>query len=231
MTPKPTRRRAPRAEDVIAVTVLAVLAFTVWLAVQVVGLHNSLDTSNAARDALAAQVQHLGASPVAGPPGSRGAPGPAVTGPSGPSGPPGAQGPSGSPGASASPIPGPIGPAGSPGPVSTVPGPSGSPGATGASGAQGAPGPAGADGKDGAPGKDGTNGRDGANGAPPAGWTYTDPAGQTYTCSPVAGFDPQSPRYACTADQPAPPPSASHSLLGVVALASTAAYRRRLSTS
>lgn len=125
---------------------------------------------------------------VQGVPGAAGEPGP--SGPPGPPGPTGAVGPSGSPGP-ASTVPGPAGPAGPPGADSTVPGPAGPPG------------PAGQD------GKDGTNG---APGQPPAGWTWTDPQGRTYSCLPVTDFDPQAPRYQCTADStPSPTPSPSPS--------------------
>lgn len=177
--------------------------------------------------ALRAQVQSEGKTPVA--------PDPSKAVPSLPDrtevpvpipGPKGDKGDQGAPGA-----------AGSPAPVITP-----SPGATGAAGAQGAPGKDGAngqdglpgkDGQDGAPGKDGTNGvdgRDGAAGQPPAGWTWTDPSGQSYACSPVDGFDPAAPRYACTADATAtPPPTDSTNtsgILGVGMLAATATYRK-----
>jgi hypothetical protein len=222
-----------------AVGVIGGIGALAWIVITIQGLSHDLQTANAARDQLAQQVQQLGGKPVAGPPGSRGEPGPAVVGPSGAPGSPGVAGSPGVPGrtgASASPVPGPSGPAGSPGANSTIPGPAGSPGAVGA---QGVPGVAGADGKDGSPGKDGTNGaagtngRDGTNGAPPAGWTYTDAAGQSYTCSPVAAFDPTSPRYTCAADT-APPPTPSPSAgaaarsgaVGVGMLAASAMYRR-----
>jgi hypothetical protein len=119
-------------------------------------------------------------------------------------GPPGPPGPAGAP---ASPVPGPSGP---PGPAaSPVPGPAGSPGVQGPPGVgeTGPAGPAGPAGKDGQNGKDG---QDGTPGQPPAGWTYTDPAGVSYTCSPAPGFNPSSPRYTCSPDPtPSPSPSAS----------------------
>ncbi|MEU6979556.1 collagen-like protein [Streptomyces sp. NPDC046371] len=127
------------------------------------------------------------------------------------------------------PIPGPKGDKGDKGepgaaaPTPTpVPGPSGQPGSTGPTGA---PGQDGAAGRDGTDGKDGTPGRDGSNGAdgrPPAGWTYTDPQGVTYTCTPADGFDPAAPRYTCTATAPADPtpPTPRRTLIsGLVALA------------
>lgn len=158
---------------------------------------------------LRAQVQAAGRTPVAPDPAQavKGLPDRAevpvpIPGPPGPQGPAGAPG---SPAPSVSPIPGPSGP---PGPGSTVPGPAGSPGAD--STVAGPPGPAGPSGvgQDGKDGTDGTNGRDGTNGQPPAGWTWTDPAGVTYTCSAVDGFDPAAPRYTCTPDStPTPPPT------------------------
>lgn len=195
----PAVPRDRRTDAAFAAGVVIALAVLAWVVITMQQLSHDLSTSNSARDALAHQVQQLGASPVAGPPGSRGKPGATVTGPSGPPGSPGEQG---EPGAAASPEPGPTGPtgpAGSPGADSTVPGPEGSPGVAGA---QGVPGPAGPAGQD---GKDGTDGKDGSNGSPPAGWTYTDPAGQSYTCSPVDAFDPSSPRYTCAPDAATPP--------------------------
>lgn len=220
----PARSRLRDDARYAALAMVAVGLFA-WLIIWVQGLSNDLSQANAARDALARQVQGLGASPVAGPPGSRGEPGPAVTGPSGP------PGPQGSPGAAASPVPGatgPAGPKGSPGAA----GPSGSPGPAGADGQsiQGEPGPAGPQGDPGPAGAAGADGKDGANGSPPAGWTYTDPSGVAYTCSPVGDFDPSAPRYTCTPDATASPtPTGSPSssgLLGVGMLAGTATYRR-----
>jgi len=223
-----------RGDAAFAVGVVAAVGVLAWIVITMQGLSHDLRSANAARDALAQQVQGLGASPVAGPPGSRGEPGPAVVGPSGPAGSPGAAGRAGT---SASPVPGPSGPAGragSPGADSTVPGPTGAAGAPGAdSTVPGPKGDQGVAGVDGAPGKDGTDGapgKDGTNGSPPAGWTYTDPSGVAYTCSPAAGFDPTAPRYTCTADAAATPtPSGSPTssgILGVGMLAATAAYRR-----
>lgn len=98
----------------------------------------------------------------------------------GPAGSPGAPGASGAPGS-----PGPSGAAGSPGP----------PGADGQPGAQGDPGPAGADGQPGATGPSGPPGPQGPSGAAPAGWSWSDPNGRTYTCAP----DQQqpAPHYTC----------------------------------
>ena len=176
-------------------------------------------------DTTRQQLQQHGVTPSAPPaqsivrgvPGVQGVPGlQGEPGPTGPTGPAGAEGPAGRPGAT--------GPEGPPGADSTIPGPAGSPGATGPTGAPGPAGPA---------GKDGTDGRDGAPGQPPAGWTWTDPAGITYTCTPAAGFDPTQPRYTCAQTTPTTtPPSAGPRVrsragaLGVGMLALTAAYRR-----
>jgi outer membrane murein-binding lipoprotein Lpp len=179
--------------------------------------------------ALRAQVQAAGDTPVAPDP-SRAVPSlpdrtavpVPVPGPKGDTGARGAPGAPGSPAPVVSPSPGPTGPTGAPG----------VPGAPGKDGAAGLPGKDGADGKDGAPGKDGADGKDGAPGEPPAGWTFTDPAGQTYTCTPVDDFDPDTPRYQCTADTPPTSPvptpldGTSKGGFGVLALIGTAAYRR-----
>lgn len=174
----------------LAIAFAAVLGVIWW---RVTTLGTQLAASNEARSQLAQQVQSLGGTPVAGP---SGAPGVSITGPPGP------EGPSGAPGRDAPtpnltaiasqaaalihPSPGPSGPQGVqgvPGPRSTVPGPAGSPGAAGPSGAAG---------------------------QPPAGWTYTDPAGDTYTCTRVADFDPSNPQYQCAlTSTPSPSPSPS----------------------
>jgi hypothetical protein len=237
-TEEPPNRRIEDAW--FAAKVLAAVGVLTWIVVTLQGLSHDLSQANAARDALARQVQQLGASPVAGPPGSRGEPGPAVTGPAGPAGSPGASGASGKAGAAASPEPGPTGPrgvAGSPGADSTVPGPSGAQGLPGADstvpgpqGDQGVAGVAGAAGKDGTNGTDGRDGTDGTPGQPPAGWTYTDPAGVAYTCSPVDNFDTTAPRYTCSPDAiVSPTPTGSTNTSGYIGfgmLATTAAYRR-----
>jgi hypothetical protein len=189
--------KARRRDDVkyAALAVIAVAAFA-GLAIWLQGLSHDLRVSNEARDALARQVQKLGATPVAGPPGSRGEAGKTVVGGRGPSGPPG---PSGAPGKAAptitpSPGPaGPVGPPGAPGADSTIPGP------TGPAGASGAPG------QDGQAGQDGQDGSDGKDGAPPSEWTYTDQDGNEYRCVPVDGFDPDNPRYQCTQTSTASP--------------------------
>lgn len=156
MTRSALRReeRRWRRGDVLAIVgaVLVGSAFA-WIVLTIQSLTHELHTANQARDALASQVQGLGADPVAGPPGSRGQPGT-----SGPSGPPG---PKGDPGE-----PGPTGPSGPTGP----PGPSGSPGADGAAGANGSDGAAGEPGAVGATGPAGPAGPPGPQGEPgPAG--------------------------------------------------------------
>jgi hypothetical protein len=182
--------RLPRAEWLIAATAVLVAGFLAWLAIQVVSLSTDLRTANSARDALALQVQRLGASPVAGPPGSRGEPGQSVVGPSGP---PGPEGPRGEPGPSGQP-----GPSGSPGKNGTSatgqPGQPGQPGATGAAGQPGAagptgpagpPGPQGDPGPTGPQGEQGPRGEQGPTGPPPSGWTF-EYRGATYECTPDA---------------------------------------------
>ncbi|MET9436858.1 collagen-like protein [Streptomyces sp. NPDC006551] len=115
------------------------------------------------------------------------------------------------------------------------PAPTPSPGASGLPGVDGKPGRDGVDGvdgKDGSPGqngkdgRDGTNGVDGKDGQPPAGWTWTDPQGVTYSCVPVDNFDPAAPRYTCTYTSspdpdpdPAPPGQQRQSVLTVLGLA------------
>jgi hypothetical protein len=150
------RRRADLWFALGAVLALSVLA---WVVITMQQLSNDLRTANAARDALAAQVQKLGAKPVAGPPGSRGEPG--LVGPRGPqgeqglSGPPG---PSGSPGKS-----GKNGSAGKTGAAGATGAP-GEPGAVGATGAAGPAGPQGPQGEQGPAGPQGPAGEDGKDG-------------------------------------------------------------------
>lgn len=168
----------------------------------------SRELESAHRDValLTQQVENMGGTPVAGPQGETGAAG--LIGPPGATGPTGPPGPSGKPAPTITPSPGPAGPPGPTGPVgpmgpagvdSTIPGPTG---------------PAGQDGADGAPGQDGSDGTDGKDGAPPSEWTYTDQDGREYRCTPVAGFDPDHPRYHCTqtagpsqSPEPSPTPS------------------------
>lgn len=200
----PRRLRLPRAEWLIALTLAVVVLLLGWLAVQVVSLTQDLRTSNTARDALARQVQSLGETPVAGPPGSRGMPGQiGVPGPSGPPGPMGRPGETGKPGMSVTGPPGPSGAVGPAGADSTVPGPTGPPGRD----ATGAPGEPGKDGAPGEPGQPGEPGAPGKDGAPPEEWTYTDSDGVRYRCRRADDFDPDNPRYQCepVSDPPAQP--------------------------
>jgi len=81
---------------------------------------------------------------------------------------------------------------------SGAPGPTGSPGANGQNGA---PGPAGTQ------GPQGPAGPPGPAGGPPAGWSWTDPSGATYTCAPDS--QTPAPHYTCTPAPPSPSPSAS----------------------
>ncbi|MFI5973493.1 collagen-like protein [Streptomyces sp. NPDC051452] len=172
------RLTLPRAEAVIAGMVVVLFAGLALLVVQFVALHEELATANHARDALAAQVERLGASPVAGPPGSRGEPGRSVTGPRGPAGPPGpsgsagragTDGKNGTDGASVTGAPGAAGATGPAG-ASGANGADGRPGPSGPPGPAGPAGPAGQDGKD---GKDGADGKDGQN--CPAGYSLQPP--------------------------------------------------------
>jgi hypothetical protein len=166
---KPRPLRLPRAEWLGAITGVLALGLLAGMAVLLVDLSHDLRGEQAARDALARQVQQLGEKPVAGPPGSRGEPGPAATGPRGPEGDKGEPGDPGSPGPSGPPgedgddgaeggdgsdgigEPGEDGAAGTDGEAGP-PGPQGEPGPAGPAGPQGEQGPA---------GEDGTNGRDG----------------------------------------------------------------------
>lgn len=199
---KPPHRplKLPRAEYLIALTLAFVALLLGWLCVKVVSQDRELKTSDARGDALARQVEGLGATPVAGPTGSQGQPGKSVVGARGPSGPPGPSGASGKAAPTITPSPGPAGPSG----------------AAGAAGAVGPTGPAGQAGADGAAGQDGQDGSDGKNGAPPSSWTYTDQDGNEYRCVPVDNFDPDNPRYTCTqtstaSPDPSPTPTPSPS--------------------
>jgi hypothetical protein len=183
-----TRKRQRRGNLIAAAAIFMAAGTLAAVVFAFFTLSRDLDEANKARDLLATQVEELGGTPVAGPPGSRGEPGKTVVGASGPPGPPGPAGPSGKPAPTITPSPGPQGP---PGPV----GPSGEPGAD--STIPGPAGPTGPPGQDatGAPGQDGTDGKDGA---PPSEWTYTDQDGNTFRCTPVDDFDPDAPRYRCT---------------------------------
>ncbi|MGW4784245.1 collagen-like protein [Streptomyces sp. NPDC004230] len=189
----------PRAEWAIAATGILVAAFLAWLAVQVVSLSTDLRTANAARDALSLQVQRLGGSPVAGPPGSRGEAGKSIVGPSGPAGPSGPQGETGPPG--------PVGPSGAPGKNgingASATGLPGEPGATGAAGAAGPAGPAGPQGETGPQGPQGDKGEKGDPGPScPDGYSLQAPA-----------YDPDA--LVCRKDGAPQPSSKKGGLLGM----------------
>lgn len=177
---------------------------------------------SAGLDTTRQQLQQHGVTPSAPPAQSivGGVPGvPGTPGAQGEPGSPGVKGDKGDPGVAASPIPGPSGPPGQPGADSTVPGPQGAPGADST-----VPGPKGDQGAQGVAGKDG---RDGTDGKPPSGWSWTDPAGVSYSCTMD---DPAGPHYACAPDPvvtPTSPASPARSgLLGIGLLAGTATYRR-----
>lgn len=177
MTRSEIRReeRRWRRGDLLAVTgALAIGAAFAWIVLSVQGLTHDLHAANEARDALAAQVQGLGESPIAGPPGSRGEPGQSVTGPPGEPGEPGKSGPSGPPGKDGS--NGADGHDGTPG----SPGPSG---AAGEPGAAGEAGPAGPQGEAGPAGPAGERGEQGPAGPAPSGWSF-EYRDVTYECTP-----------------------------------------------
>jgi len=153
-------------------------------AAQIDSLAASNAENHAAAQQLHDQVLQLGGTPATVPPPVTGAAGPqGATGPQGPQGPAGPTGPSGPPG-----------PTGANGAA----GPAGDPGAPGADGANGTDG---ANGSTGAAGPAGPAGPPGATGQPPAGWTWTSPAGVTYQCTRTAGSPDSAPTYSCA---PAP---------------------------
>lgn len=169
---RPRPLRLPRAEWLIALTLLLVVACLGWLAVQVVTQSKDLRVQGqdlrderAYNRALAQQVESLGGTPVAGPSGSPGQPG--EKGDKGDKGDPGE---AGSPAPTLTPSPGPSGPSGPSGlpgkPGDTVTGPpgaSGEPGAVGATGPAGPSGPAGEKGDTGDTGPTGPAGPAGPN--------------------------------------------------------------------
>lgn len=147
------RSRKRRTDITYTVGVILLVAVLAWIVITIQSLSADLHQAIEDRDALAKQVRHLGAVPVAGP---RGKPGQAGTSPPGQKG---DRGERGEPGPTST-VRGPRGPEGSPGP-------SGPPG-TGAPGEPGAdstvPGPAGSSGRDGTDGQNGRDGKDGADG-------------------------------------------------------------------
>lgn len=205
-------RRGPRAEWLIGITLLVVAGGMAVLAVLVVHQSTQLDQANRARDALARQVEGLGATPVAGKPGSRGDVGP--SGPPGPRGSRGEPGPSGSPGNDGK--TGKTGSAGQPGPTGS-PGAAGQAGAVGEKGEPGPAGPAGPQGDPGPAGPQGEKGDKGDTGAPgpacPDGYSLQTPS-----------WDPDALVCRKAGSSQASPSG----LLGLAALSTSAAYRWRL---
>ncbi|MGW4603745.1 collagen-like protein [Streptomyces sp. NPDC004532] len=191
-----------RRDLYVGALVLLGLLFFSLLVLWLQGLTADLRTANAARDALAQQVERLGASPVAGAPGSRGEPGKSVVGPAGPPGPMGLQGDPGPTGP-----PGPVGPSGQPGKNgingANATGLPGEPGATGAAGAAGPAGPAGPQGEPGPQGPQGDKGEKGDPGpACPDGYSLQAPA-----------YDPDA--LVCRKDGAPQPSSKKDGLLGM----------------
>lgn len=202
-----SRTKQRRRGDVwFALAAALGLALTAWIIVTMQELSHDLRTANDARDALARQVQLLGHKPVAGPPGSRGAPGQSVVGPRGPQGEPGSPGPSGPPG-----------PSGSPGPA----GAAGKNGSNGSSGAVGQPGAAGAVGPTGPAGPQGPQGPKGDTGpAGPQG--QQGPQGEQGPAGPTCpdGYSLQAPAYdpdalVCRKDSAPQPSQKKPSLLSM----------------
>ncbi|WAL94011.1 collagen-like protein [Streptomyces sp. Je 1-369] len=137
---------------------LALLVAYIWW--QTSQVSRDLHNANSARDQLARQVERMGGTPIAGPPGSRGEPGqsrPGSRGPAGDAGEPGPTGASGRPGED-----GKDGAAGKQGADGV--GEDGADGAAGTPGADGAAGPPGPQGEPGQAGPEGPAGKDGADG-------------------------------------------------------------------
>lgn len=204
---------AHRRHDLLFALAVAIgLAGFAFLIITTQGLARDLRAANAARDALAAQIQELGEKPVAGPPGSRGEPGKAVVGPTGPPGPRGGPGPTGPPGATGpSGKPGATGATGADGVGATGPagedGAAGEPGPAGPPGPQGEPGPAGPAGPAGADGEDGADGQDGQACPPGYSWQSAKDDPDALVCRrdgsqsqpdpppPALGLDPMRRQY------------------------------------
>lgn len=192
---RPTRTTVAVGSVYLLVVVLLalVLSTLLRLTAEVAGTRDEVQVRAEQRDSLAEDVRtlrqqllELGQSPAVdevavterlvdmpgprgedgrpGAPGAAGAPGsPGLAGPPGPPGPEGGTGKGGPPGE-----PGPAGARGEPGPA-------GPPGATGPAGPAGEPGPRGPEGPEGGPGP------------APAGFTFTDQAGRTHTCTDPDG--------------------------------------------
>lgn len=193
-------KRWRRGDLFAALAAIVFGAAFAWILLSIESLNHELKVSNQARDALARQVEALGETPIAGPPGSRGEPGDSVTGPPGPRGERGPGGPRG-----------PAGPSGKPGAdgsdgQSGTPGQSGTDGATGPAGPAGPPGPQGEPGPAGPQGEQGPAGEDGSNGQ-----------------SCPDGYSMQTPSYdadalVCRRDGAEQPPADPPSNAGIVAL-------------
>jgi len=214
----PAATKERRRDVVFVVALVAGVSVLAWVVITMQALSHNLRVSNDARDALARQVQSLGHSPVAGPPGSRGEAGQSIVGPRGPRGSTGA---SGKPAPTITPSPGASGASGAPGKPgadSTVAGPSGAPGPSST-----VAGPAGPVGPQGDRGEKGDTGDTGATGPAPSGWTYTDGAGVTYNCTPDSDG---STHYTCTPDAASPTPSPSNPESAVLVLSAALARRR-----
>jgi hypothetical protein len=214
----PAATKERRRDVVFVVALVAGVSVLAWVVITMQALSHNLRVSNDARDALARQVQSLGHKPVAGPPGSRGEAGASVVGPRGLKGETGA---SGKPAPTITPKPGTSGASGSPGKPgadSTVAGPTGPPGADST-----VAGPQGEAGVAGPVGPQGDRGEKGDTGPAPSGWTYTDGAGVTYTCTPDSDG---STHYTCTAAPASPTPSPSNPEAAVLVLSAALARRR-----
>ena len=204
------RRSLIAGAAVFAVALAGLVVFLIVVVLhastQIAGLTAGKATQDAqiqglagAVDSARAQIKGLGATPVVPAPSeilkTISVPGPA--GPAGPAGvgatgPAGAAGSPGSPGAAGVSVTGPAGASGAAGNV----GPSGPAGPQGEPGVPGSPGTPGAPGSPGAIGPSGPAGQDGAPGSPPAGWSWTDPSGNTYECAEDDGTP--APHYTCT---------------------------------
>lgn len=206
-------RRWRRGDGLAVAGALLLGVVLAWIVLSIQAMGHDLYTERAMREALTAQVEALGATPVVGPSGSPGEPGASVTGPPGmpgaagstgpvgPSGPPGATGKAGTPGASGAPgVPGAVGATGPAGPV----------GPAGPQGIQGEPGVAGPQGEQGPQGDPGERGPSGASCEDGFSWqtpSYDPDArvcrrdgapdpGESPSPSMAAGLDPRRMQYA-----------------------------------
>lgn len=170
----------PRGRRLLIALMAICIASTLILGALYFSRSGEVDGLRRDVNTLSGQVVQLGGTPAAGPAGAPGEQG--IPGPRGERGQQGDQGPAG-----------PTGPKGDPG------GP-GDPGAEGVSGTAGAAGPQGPAGE---AGPAGPQGEPGADGQPPAGWTWTDRAGQQQSCT-RDNTDDSAPHYTCTTTEPPP---------------------------